>query len=182
MPHDGKRFVYMHKDKKEMIAFTGGVLYGLVTSHPKGDDDLLNVYCGDRLTGDGHADRTKVANRILFGLILNNTGDQDLITTLSTNFLGDGTAAVDYIKKSFDHGDDEDCLSDANDAYHILLYRKVPSTSITVDEFNTLYNEAEMHARSSPRRRARSPCRCGRPTWSTTCARSTPSTRTMYAT
>ena len=156
MPNDGKRYIYTHDNKKDMMAFTSGIMYGEVAKADarNGTTDLLDVFNGVALSGTDGPKRTESAERVIFGLLMSNINDLDLISTLTQNYKGKGMEAIQYIQNCFDHGDNDDRLSDANDGYFAILFTNPLTPSVTVEEFNTKCNELRMYAVilvSSPR-------------------------------
>ena len=124
MPNDGT-YRYKHQDKADMIAFTTGIMYGQITKYGTRDNnDAMTLFITGTLTGTDVPARSVAANGIIFGLLISMIDDATLRGTLSTTYLGQGLAALEYIKNSFDHGDNDDRLADATDGYYISVYRK----------------------------------------------------------
>ena len=140
-----QRYRYTHKNKKEMMAFTVGHLTAAVGR--ENDADVKSLFKGQNTSGGDATARAasrKVANEKLFCLLISMIDNDDLVSHLATTYPEEGKEAIDYIKQSFDNGDESDRLSNANNAYLDLQTKKLDPDTLTTDDFISMCNEMDM--------------------------------------
>ena len=140
-----KRYRYTHSDKKEMLAFVNG---HLMAAALKDDNrDVIKLYRQETTSGADDATRAasrKIANELLFAIVIGYIDNDDLVSHLATTYPGEGYEAMNYIKSCFDNGDQDDKLSEANDNYYAVLMHKYTEETLTPEEFVRVCNVMDM--------------------------------------
>ena len=93
---------YKHDSRKNMIAFTQGILLGEALNHKNEDvATAFNAATGlEAITGDEAATRKTTANKEIFCMIIRMIDNHDLLITLSSMYPGQGLEALACIKES----------------------------------------------------------------------------------
>ena len=132
-----KHYVYMNKNKEEMLAFTNGRLMAKAMKHT--DTNVFRLFNKQTVADDNDRD---MANRALFAEIIDMVGDHTLVTTLATLYAGDGQAALQAIKDEWEDGDADNQESNAHATYYRTMYdsSQKMTTDITAEEFNNKCN------------------------------------------
>ena len=140
-------FKYKHESKSEMMAFLDGHLMAVALTHT--DKDVLKAFEGkihDEFDGaDAAAKKASQsnANKQLFGLLIQMIDNDELVTTLATQLSGKGKECIDFIRSSWDDGDQDDRYTSANDDYlRVLTTPLLEST--TAEEFLAKCNEMHL--------------------------------------
>ena len=103
-----KRYRYTHSDKKEMLAFVNGHL--MAAALKDDNKDVIKLYRKETTSGADDAGRTasrKIANELLFAIVIGYIDNDDLVSHLATTYPGEGYEAMNYIKSCFDNGDQD---------------------------------------------------------------------------
>ena len=142
------RYAYRHKSKQEMIAFIGAHLKAKVSNNIS-DTSLKNdvksrLKC-QTLTGEHVATRTATADEELFDTMVSMIDNDKLVCHLASLYKDKGKDAVEYLKKCFDNGDQDDKLSDACDAFLAILTMKL-TPGIETESFSDLCDDLLLQA------------------------------------
>ena len=140
-------FKYKHESKSEMMAFLDGHLMAVALTHT--DKDVIKAFEGKNHVHFDGADETAKkasqsnANKQLFGLLIQMIDNDELVTTLATQLSGKGKECIDFIRSSWDDGDQDDRYTSANDDYlRVLTTPLLEST--TAEEFLAKCNEMHL--------------------------------------
>ena len=128
------------------MAFTQGHLLSAAINY-KDNTDVGKLFKGKVTSGDSGPARDaskEAADSALFGIIISMIDNDDLVTHLATTYPEKGMAALDYIKQSFDNGDESDRLTNANNAYLKVQTKVLDQFTLTPEEFVANCNEMDM--------------------------------------
>ena len=131
----------MHTNYEESQVLAGRVIAAI--GRHKTAEDIFAIVDGDTTSGKDateQATSAKLANRFLYGIVLDQIKNTLLIAYLQTNHLNKGKDALNYILGCFRAGDDVNKLEAALARYLKILENGIPEEA-TTDEANAILTE-----------------------------------------
>ena len=131
---------YMHISREESQQLKGRIV-AAIAKHPN-DDNMHAVLDGEQTTGDDATEKAtsaKKANRQLYGLLIDQIKNPQIVAYLQEHHENKGVAALDYIMGCFG-GTDDNKLEAADNRYKQIERDGIPAGA-TPDEANALLTE-----------------------------------------
>ena len=131
---------YMHISREESQQLKGRIV-AAIAKHPN-DDNMHAVLDGEPTTGEGATEKAtsaKKANRQLYGLLIDQIKNPQIVAYLQEHHENKGVAALDYIMGCFG-GTDDNKLEAADNRYKQIERDGIPAGA-TPDEANALLTE-----------------------------------------
>ena len=134
--HTGKYWRYMHDSEAACQTFMMKVM-----AAARKDKDIRTCIEDPRKVSD---DTRESANADLFYIMVEMIGDDKLMNTLATSYLGKGHEALNYIRGCWKAGSDKNRLRANQHEYNGLAYGEPPDDTITSTEFRERANRMIM--------------------------------------
>ena len=132
---------YMHTNYEESQVLAGRVIAAI--GRHRSAEDLFKLVDGVETSGENATEKAAsatLANRFLYGILLDQIKNTLLIAYLQTNHLNKGKDALNYVIGCFKAGDDVNKLEAALGRYLDILENGIPEDAST-DEANAIITE-----------------------------------------